>query len=142
MIIAVALLLTVLTFAFIIYPLLKQKSRSVGLVEGEELQELHSKRDTTYSMLKELEFDLKSGVLTDEDYRNLEANYKKKAVSILKDIDNVERGSDVKKEIETQILELRRGKGRFCSQCGVRYQDGDRFCSHCGANLSQRGRVD
>ncbi len=142
MIIAAALLLTVLTFAFIIYPLLKQKSRSVDSAEGEELQELHSKRDTTYSMLKELEFDFKSGVLTDEDYRNLEASYKKKAVSILKDIDNVEKDSDVEKEIETQILELRRGKGRFCSQCGVRYQDGDRFCSHCGANLSQGGRVD
>lgn len=142
MIIAVALLLTVLIFAFIVYPLLKQKSRSVDSAEGEKLQELHSKRDTTYSMLKELEFDLKSGVLTEEDYRNLEASYKKKAVSILKDIDNVEKGTEVEEEIETQILELRRGKGRFCPQCGARYQENDRFCSHCGARLGQGGRVD
>ena len=142
MTIFIAILLTVLTFAFIAYPLLKQRVRSVDSVEDEKSQELHTKRDTTYSMLKELEFDLQSGILTEEDYQDLEARYKRKAISILRDIDDVRKDTEVEEEIEKQVLELRQSKGQFCPQCGARRQEGDRFCSHCGASLSQGGHVD
>jgi len=138
----VALVLAVLTFAFITYPLLKQKSRSVDSVEDEKLQELLSNRDTTYSMLKELEFDFQSGILTDEDYRDLEARYKGKAISILRDIDDLGKGSEIEEEIEKQVLELRRSKGRFCPQCGAGCQEDDRFCSRCGTSLSRGEGVD
>ncbi len=137
MTIFVVVVLTVLAFAFIIYPLFKQRSRSVDLVKEEKLQELHSKRDTSYSMLKELEFDFQSGILTKEDYRDLEAKYKRKAISILKDIDDSKKDTDVDGGIEKQVLELRRGKGRFCHQCGAKYQEDDRFCSRCGVSLNQ-----
>ena len=146
MTILVALVLTVLTFAFIAYPLLRQRLRTVDSVEDEKSQELYSKRDTAYSMLKELEFDFKSGNLTEEDYRDLETRYKRKAVSILRDIDNLKEDTSVEEEmeeeIERQVRELRRGKGQFCPQCGARRQEDDRFCSRCGATLSQGGRVD
>ena len=138
----VALVLTVLTFAFIAYPLFKQRLRSIDPSQGEKLQELHSKRDTTYSMLKELEFDFQSGVLGEEDYRDLEATYKRKAVSILREVDDLEKGANVEEEIEKQVLELRRGKGKFCPQCGTRCQDEDQFCSRCGTSLSQGERID
>ncbi len=138
----IALALTVLTFTFIVYPLFKRRSPSADSVEDEKLQELHSKRDTTYSMLKELEFDFQSGILTEEDYRELEARYKGKAISILRGIDDSKGSTEVEDEIERQVLELRRGKGQFCPQCGARCQDGDRFCSHCGASLSQGEGVD
>ena len=134
--------LTVLTFAFIIYPLLRQRAPKVGLAEDEKLQELRSKRDTTYSMLKEMEFDLQSGILTEEDYHDLEARYKRKAISILKDIDDLNAGTNTEDDIEKRILELRQNKGRFCSQCGGKYRESDRFCSRCGTSLRQGGHVD
>ncbi len=142
MIVFIAILLTVLTFAFIVYPLFRQRWRSVDLVKDEQWRELYSKRDTTYSMLKELEFDFRSGILTEEDYRDLEARYKRKAISILRDVDDLERGTNVEAEIERQVLELRQGKGRFCPKCGARCQEGDRFCSSCGASLSREERSD
>ena len=142
MIILVALILTVLTFAFVAYPLFKQRSRSVEAVEDERLRELHSERDTTYSMLKELEFDFQSGILTDEDYQDLEARYKRKAVSILRNMDTLEKGTEIEEEIERQVQEWRGGQGKSCPQCGVKYQEEDRFCSHCGTRLSQGGSVD
>ncbi len=138
----IAILLTVLTSAFIIYPLFKQRSPLAGSLEDEKLRELHSRRDTSYSMLKELEFDFQSGILTEEDYRNLEARYKRKAISILRNIDGLESGTEVEEEIERQVQELRRRQGRYCSQCGAKCQEGDRFCPSCGAKLSQGGRVD
>ncbi len=138
----IALVLTTLTFAFIIYPLFKRSSPSVDSVVDDELRELYSRRDTSYSMLKELEFDFQSGILAEEDYRDLEAKYKKKAISILKDIDNSRKGTEVEDEIEKQLLELRQSKGHLCPQCGSRRQEDDRFCSHCGANLSQEKDID
>ena len=65
------------------------------------------------------------------------SRYKGKAITILRDIDDLGKGADVEEEIEKQVLELRQGKGRFCPQCGARCQEDDRFCSHCGANLSK-----
>ena len=138
----IAVVLTVLTFAFIIYPLFRQRSPQEGLAEDEKLQELRSKRDTTYSMLKEMEFDLQSGILTEEDYRDLEARYKRKAISILRGIDDLKAGTNMEDEIEKRVLELRRSKGRFCSQCGTKYQEGARFCSRCGTSLGQGEPVD
>ncbi len=142
MTIFIGLLLTMLTFVFITYPFFRQRLRSEESVEDEKLRELHSRRDTSYSMLKELEFDLQSGILTEQDYRDLEARYKGKAISILRDIDGLEKGTNMDEEIERQVLELRQSKGWFCPQCGVRCQEGDRFCSHCGTSLRQGGRVD
>ena len=93
-------------------------------------------------MLKELEFDFQSGVLTEEDYRDLEARYKRRAISILREIDDRETGADIEEEIEKQVQELRRGKGQFCTQCGATYQPGDRFCAHCGTSLSRGDDID
>ncbi len=145
-----------LTSAFIIYPLFKQRSPLAGSLEDEKLRELHSRRDTSYSMLKELEFDFQSGILTAEDYRDLEVRYKSKAISILRNLDDIGKGSNldegiekqvlelrqgksstIDEEVEKEILELRRSKGWFCPQCGARCQGDDRFCSRCDTSLGQ-----
>ena len=132
----VTVILAVLTFAFIFYPLFKQKSRSLNSGGDEEIQELYSRRDTAYSTLKELEFDFQSGNLNEEDYRELEVRYKGKAISILKEIDHLKGGNEVEAEIEKQIQELRKTKGQFCPQCGAKCQKDARFCSQCGKSLS------
>lgn len=144
MITFVVLLLTVVSFAFVVWPFFKLRSRSVEPVEDERWQELQSQRDTTYSMLKELEFDFQSGVLTEEDYRDLEARYKNKAITILRDMDEATEGTvgiGIEEEIEKEVLALRQKRERFCTQCGDRVDEGDRFCAHCGARLRQGGRL-
>lgn len=142
MITALTLALTLLTFAFVVYPFFKRRPPSIERVEDEKLQELRSQRDTTYAMLKELEFDFQSGTLTEEDYRKLESRYKGKAISILQDIDELGKDYDIDQEIEKQVLALRQSQGKFCPQCGARRQKADRFCSQCGANLNPGDQVD
>ena len=143
----VALALAVLAFAFVAYPLFRQKRYVAPRPEDERLQELHSRQETTYSMLKELEFDRQAGVLTDDDYRQLEERYKQKAVSILKDIDGVAPGkrgqkavAEEKDDIEKRGMAMRKGKARFCAECGAGIVEGDRFCSGCGASVKQGER--
>lgn len=136
-----AILLTVAAFGYIAYPLIRGPRRAAAVTAAagdEHVDGLLTRRDTTYSMLKELEFDYHSGLLTEEDYRDLEGRYRGKAISILRDIDQVgSAGDDAGDEIERQVAELRRVKQRFCSQCGVAVRPADRFCANCGANLQR-----
>ncbi len=158
MITFVAVLLTVATLVFIGYPLFRQRVMPVDSMEDEGLQELYSRRDTTYSMLKELEFDFQSGILTDEDYHDLEARYKGKAIAILKNIDDSERGTSPDEQIERQVRALRRNQGQSPREvAGNRRQRAKvdeeikrevkelhrskaRFCTQCGAGAGESDR--
>ncbi|MFC1987547.1 zinc-ribbon domain-containing protein [Chloroflexota bacterium] len=137
MIVFIAVLLTISTFIFIAYPLFRQRATPVDSADDDKLQGLNIKRDTAYSMLKELEFDFHSGILSEEDYLDLEKRYEQKAISILKDTDKLEKGTDIDEEIEKQVAGLRQSKKRFCPQCGTKHDEGDRFCSHCGTEVKQ-----
>ena len=138
-----AILLTVVAFAFLAYPLLRGPRRAVTAVTDADAGDEHvdglvTRRDTTYSMLKELEFDYHSGLLTEEDYHDLEGRYRGKAISILKNLDQAgPAGDDAGDAIERQVAELRREKQRFCSQCGVAARPADRFCANCGVSLQR-----
>ena len=164
MIIFVAVLLTVLSLVFIAYPLFKQKWSLAAPDEDEKFRELHSRRDTTYSMLKELEFDFQSGILTEEDYRDLEARYKRKAISILKDADDLEHGAmaggdfeepvrkarlvksnNLDREVEEEVLKLRQAKGsnvdREVEEEVLKLrQGGAKFCPQCGTKSQEDDR--
>ncbi len=142
MTIFVALLITALTFAFVAYPLFRQRRRSVNAAADARLVELLSSRDTTYSMLKELEFDFQSGILSKEDYQELEARYKGKAISVLRGIDGLKDADGVEADIEKQVLKLRRGRDSFCPQCGDKRQPNDHSCSRCDADLNKGEPVD
>ena len=138
MTIFITLLLTIAAFAAVAYPFLRRKPTPITFTEDERMQELHLKRDATYAMLKELEFDFKSGTLTEEDYSDLEARYRTKAVSILKKLDGLQEESLPEDEIEKQIKKLRRRRGHFCPQCGAKQPTSARFCADCGARLESR----
>ncbi len=150
-----AVTLTVLTFIWVIYPFFRHKTQLSPAGGNEKLEELRSERDTTYSMLKELEFDYQSGITTEEDYKELEARYKRKAISTLREIDNAGRGGSAEPEldeIEQQVQKLRKNRSKtgaragkpaerkFCPQCGSQVGDKDKFCAGCGASLTAGGR--
>lgn len=51
-------------------------------------------------------------------------------------IADVRNSTEIEKEIEKEIAELRRARDQFCPKCGAKYERGDLFCPHCGARLS------
>ena len=105
-----ALVLALLTFIFIAFPFYRRRAESVEVHDDGQVTELLSKRNTSYSMLKELEFDYKSGILAEKDYHELEANYKKQAINILKELDGAHDSQKIADEIEEHVKQLRLGK--------------------------------
>ena len=128
-------ILAILGFVAVAYPFMQRRETTVASSDGEEYNELHFKRDTTYSMLKELEFDLRAGSLSEEDYRELEKHYKNKAISILKKIDKLQADEKQPEDmIEAEVRRLRKS-GSFCPQCGHRRPSNAHFCPNCGNHL-------
>ncbi len=142
MAVLVATAIGVLAVAFIAYPFFKRGSGRPPAepAENGRLQELRSRRDVIYSAMEALELDFKSGTMAEEDYRDLEASYRRQALSLLRDIDALEKATGVEDEIERQVRQVRQAPALLCPRCGARYLLGDRFCSRCGAGLPQRRR--
>ena len=87
----VAILLTLFTFSFVSYPLFMKRFHSTDEFEDERLKELYDRKDNIYSMLCELELDFQSGIIIEKDYHDLKVRYKRKAIFILRDIDNLRK---------------------------------------------------
>ena len=104
--------------------------------------------------MKELDFDRVAGKLSEEDFRQLEARYRARAIEVLKAIDTLkgeppEDDEELAIAMEREILALRAKieappppsqpeapPEPSCSGCGFPIRDTDNFCPHCGADLT------
>ncbi len=109
--------------AFIAYPLLTR--RVPAPARQSPRAELHSRvlveKEAVYSAINDLDFEYKTGKLSDDDYAELREGYRVRALNILKELD------------EQQPEE--KGAGRGCAFCGHVNQRGSNFCESCGTEL-------
>ena len=126
-------LLALAVVAFVGYPLLKEQWGDDDDFElSEETEDLHRRKESTYSALKELEFDYKTGKLSEQDYRELDARYKAQAIEILEAIDQLERPQPKGKSAKAS----RPGSASAaCASCGRVNLPDARFCASCGGPL-------
>lgn len=151
----IAMVLIVLAvLSLIAYPLLRVRGgRKVILDDTEdELGELVKRKESSYTALKELEFDYHTGKLSDEDYRELCDVYKSEALQAIRTIEegDAAAGDSIEAEVENEIRSKRRrlpgqsgGKGTsqvLCPACGGENEEGSSFCAGCGASLGERCR--
>src|SRR3990172_2582305 len=148
---------------YVLYPVLRQE-RFRALIpspEEEHQRELESRRNATYSAIKELEFDFELGNLAPDDHAELEEKYRTQAISILKEMDAAPALDPTEAELEAEVASRRRTAprrprrqalpaqaieaevaqrrggevaegGAFCPRCGTRSHLGDLFCARCG----------
>ncbi len=76
---------------WIINPLLQQDGRQNGFTPKPEniLEELKNKKEGAYATIRELEFDLSMGKLSEEDFQILKRQYVQEAVGYMKAMDNL-----------------------------------------------------
>ena len=149
----VILLILVIVGYWIFHPLFRPKpieGLSPQMREDRE-KALQQRKEDVYAAIKEMDFDLGMGKISEEDYRELKSQYKAKALEILKELDTVDGGEDIDAAIEREVQKLREKKRKggekpvrqinFCSQCGREVAPDNNFCQGCGMRLiSPTGR--
>jgi len=136
---------------WILNPLLQGNGRQKGFIPKPKgiLEELKNEKDGAYAAIRELEFDLSLGKLTEEDFQILKRQYTQDAVGYMKEIDKLDSlktansksvNSDLEEEIEQEVTAERSHKSTqrkyiYCTSCGKKAAVESRFCSACGSNL-------
>lgn len=128
---------------WIVSPLLRavRSDDTSDLRRDEELQQLESRKEGALATIKELEFDLNMGKISDEDYEALKEQYTDDAVGYIKEIEELKTGAEepvkkADKELEREIRSFRKKSGLFCTQCGAPASSADKFCAKCGEGLA------
>ena len=94
MTILIELLLIVTVSVVVGYPLFVKIPRSMmGIrnINTNGLPHLLVQKEVAYTTLKDLDFDFKTGKLSDEDYQELKTQYEKEAIGILEKIDQLSK---------------------------------------------------
>ena len=119
---------------WIIHPLLQEDGGQNGLTPQPEniLEELKNKKEGAYATIRELEFDLSMGKLSEEDFQILKRQYVQEAVGYMKAMDKLKSlpatiskltDTDLEEEIEpedraSRTHESTKGKYIYCTSCG------------------------
>lgn len=142
----VKVVLAVAAVAFIGYPLLKEHVTDEDDLElPEEDEELYRRKEATYSALKELEFDYKTGKLSESDFRELEMRFKADALEILEAMEQMEhpaprtkstgRAGGGRRDGDTKVAKPAALPAGTCGSCGNVNPAASRFCGVCGDAL-------
>jgi rRNA maturation endonuclease Nob1 len=141
---------------WILNPLLQEDGRQKGFMPKPQdiLEELKNKKDGAYAAIRELEFDLSMGKLTEEDFQILKRQYTQEAVGYMKEMDKLASpktanstsvDSDIEEEIEQEVTAVHTHKSTkrkyiYCTSCGEKAAVESLFCSACGSNLHKHSK--
>lgn len=126
----VELFLLATTLAAVAYPLLSRGTPAdsdLSLIES-DFSDLLYKKEAAYIALVDLDFDFRTGKINDADYRAMKSSIESDAMSLLKRIDDHEKGAISSPPEQT-------GDKRYCSKCGSEMKKAQQFCSDCGTKL-------
>ncbi len=157
--ILIGLLLFAATIPIVIKPLLNHK-RPKPAMAGSPKVSSADQHQASLLALRDLEFDHRTGKVTDDDYASLRANLlaqaaatidaqDKRPVDVDAWIEQAVRGrrkTNVDSLIEEAVRRRRQNQAEvqtanFCPKCGRKARVDDRFCAGCGASLTIHAEV-
>ena len=125
----------------ITYPLVRQ-SRPTYPTEPEPDpdRELRSEKENVYETLQDLDFEFRTGKLSERDYRELQADYRARALMLLQHSDDRQHAGECHAcgrlnpsgSRYCEICGASLASVSTCDACGTTGQPGDRFCAVCG----------
>lgn len=136
--ILVGLVLFLATIPFVVKPLLNEKRMRPATADPFQAAP-DDRHKATLLALRDLEFDHRTGKITDEDYAGLRAHLMAQAATTLElnEKQSAEFDALIEEEVRNRRQRASRSRdGRFCPQCGHAVKSGDRFCAACGMRLA------
>ncbi len=120
-------------------------------LDADGREQLLMEKQAVYAAIKDLDFEYKTGKLSDEDYAALRESYRARALNILKQISEqgkpgartdggVRPGGESLPQQETRPGSVADAVGEEvhgsrCAQCGEVNRRGSKFCRSCGTPL-------
>ncbi len=98
------------------YPLVR-RSRPTPSAGPDPGRELRSEKENVYEALRDLDFEFRTGKLSEQDYHELQADYRARALRLLQHSDDRQHAPE-------------------CHACGRLNPSGSRYCEICGASLA------
>jgi len=137
-----AVLLMLLGFAVVAYPLMRPAARLVtgSAASEDELEELTRERDSAYAAIKELEFEYQLGNLSPEDFQGLRDQYAERAARALSRLDAARERAAASAAAAPALApapDIELLPPGVCPLCRQPVEPEDRFCAECGAMLSR-----
>ncbi|OGP81840.1 MAG: hypothetical protein A2Y95_04200 [Deltaproteobacteria bacterium RBG_13_65_10] len=140
-----ALILGVLALVVILLPFFRGQAGAPQEKPLSPRDELLHEKDGVYLAIREIEFDYRTGKVSEEDYAALMTRYRARAIDLMKAIDQIEGadraalGDTVEAEIRATLAADPRTAASLpiCPGCGGTYLPAHRFCTRCGRPLPE-----
>ena len=149
MLVLIALLLALIPAFAVLYPFLRRRSVSRGMVdEGSTEAELARRWDAALSGLKSAELEYAIGNLAETDYRSLREQYMTEAALVMKAMDlEQEQERDLLSSVRREVRSVRvRAVGpdapTLCPACAAPVDANAGECSECGRPLDDAAAMD
>ncbi|MFQ5798624.1 MAG: zinc ribbon domain-containing protein [Bacteroidota bacterium] len=136
------LVIVLASVGFVALPYLQKRLSARGAAESRHghLADLYAQRDNLLSAIKDVELDHEMGKISEEDYTQMNTQFRREAVAVFQKIDDSNGKSSARRRLEEQLQTLRKqpnaSNKHFCPICGLRIKSQARFCSNCGHQLS------
>lgn len=118
------LLLAVAVFV-VVLPFRQKGAKGTGKLKA--AASIEGRREEVLLALRDLEFDYKTGKVTEEDYGPLHAQLLAEAAKY------IEAEKEEDQQLETLIQSHRKSTSNLkCDSCGTPLEAGQKFCSKCG----------
>jgi hypothetical protein len=119
--------------AFVGWPLFRSRpAEPEELAEGESRSPLERQKQEAYAAIKEAEFDLRMGKLSEDDFKALEQRYRQQALAA---IVALEKSSARARAARPAAGGAKPSRFAFCPACGQRLTAQANFCGMCGHSL-------
>ncbi len=128
----VSLLLTAAVGVFVAWPFLRP--RAFDGIGDADLPPLEQQKLEAYRAIKEAEFDLQMGKLSEADFARTEEKYRRQALTAIAAIEETKRRERVDKK-GSEGRRLRRIA--FCPACGHKVPPRANFCGDCGRSVRE-----
>jgi hypothetical protein len=128
--ILIGLVLFVASLAFVSLPF-RQKPRA-SLKARKASEQHQGQRESVLSALRDLDFDFKTGKVSEDDYTPLRARLMAEAAQY------IEREKEEEEKLEALIQTRRTTQHKVinCDHCGALIEGGQHFCTKCGSAVN------
>lgn len=141
MVTAIGIVIVAVAALYIAWPLLKGATDD-PVAEISEASSLVKEKNAALEAIRELDFDLRVGKISDEDHAALRADLEKRALAAMTALDESGEGEPSLRAIAGQgdgARERSGGAAGFCPECGSQFKHEARFCISCGNKLPKPG---